>query len=147
MDLGGELGRCQEILDLFTQASYAVEPTAPNSSHQNDPVERSHRDIGDAILALLSGTSLASRFWPCAFYHFLRLHNLTVHGDAQQTPCELCSGRKSDLSRLRPFGCRAYVEPPRARRPAKSEIDARTGIFLGYAQTLNNLLYFALASN
>jgi hypothetical protein len=34
-----------------------------------------------------------------------------------------------------------YVEPPRPRRPAKSEIDARTGIFLGYAQTLKNLLY------
>jgi hypothetical protein len=30
MDLGGELGRCQEVLDLFTQAGHAAEPTAPN---------------------------------------------------------------------------------------------------------------------
>jgi hypothetical protein len=29
MDLGGELGRCQEVLDLLPQAGYAVEPTAP----------------------------------------------------------------------------------------------------------------------
>ena len=71
MDLGGELGRCQEVLDLFTQAGYAVEPTAPNSSHQNEPVERPHRDIGNSIRAMLSGASLASRFWPYAFYHFL----------------------------------------------------------------------------
>jgi hypothetical protein len=35
MDLGGELGRCQEVLDLFTQAGYTMEPTPPNSSHQN----------------------------------------------------------------------------------------------------------------
>ncbi len=81
MDLGGELGRCQEVLDLFTQAGYAVEPTAPNSSHQNEPVERPHRDIGNSIRAMLSGASLASRFWPYAFYHFLRLHNMTMHGD------------------------------------------------------------------
>jgi hypothetical protein len=101
MDLGGELGRCQEVLDLFTQAGYAVEPTAPNSSHQNGPVERPHRDIGNSIRAMLSGASLASRFWPYAFYHFLphafyhflRLHNMTIHGDQVKTPYELCSGR------------------------------------------------------
>jgi hypothetical protein len=45
MHLGRELGRCQEVLDLFTQAWYAVEPMAPNSSHQNGHVERPHRDI------------------------------------------------------------------------------------------------------
>jgi hypothetical protein len=61
---------------------------------------------------------------------------MTIHGDQVKTPYELCSGRKPDLSRLRTFGCRVYVEPPRLHRPAKSEIDARTGIFLGYAQTL-----------
>jgi hypothetical protein len=44
MDLGGELGRCQEILDLFTQAGYTVEPTAPNSLHQNRPIERPYRE-------------------------------------------------------------------------------------------------------
>jgi hypothetical protein len=69
------------------------------------------------------------------------------HGDQVKTPYELCSGRKPDLSRVRAFGCRVYVEPPRPRRPAKSEIDARTGIFLGYAQTLKNLLYFDLESH
>jgi hypothetical protein len=41
-NLGGELDRCKEVLDLFTQAGYAVEPTAPNPSHQNGPVERPH---------------------------------------------------------------------------------------------------------
>jgi hypothetical protein len=43
MDLAGELGRCQEVLDLFTQAGYAVEPTAPNWFHQDGLVERPHR--------------------------------------------------------------------------------------------------------
>jgi hypothetical protein len=117
------------------------------SSHQNAPVERPHRHIGCAIRAMLSGASLAPKFWPYAFYHFLRLHNLTVHGNAKKTPYEICSGRKPILSLLRTFGCRVYFEPPRTRRPAKSEIDARTGIFLGYAQTLKNLLYYDLESH
>jgi hypothetical protein len=42
MDLEGELGRCKGFLDLFTQVGYAVESTAPNSSHQNEPVEHPH---------------------------------------------------------------------------------------------------------
>jgi hypothetical protein len=82
---------------------------------------------------MLSGASLASRFWQYAFYHFLRLHNMTIHGDQVKTPYEVysgrkpdlsasvpsaaihcdqvktpyevCSGRKPDLSRLRTFGC------------------------------------------
>jgi hypothetical protein len=43
----------------------------------------------------------------------------------------LSSRRKSDLSRLHTFGRCVYVEPPRARRPAKPEVGVSTGIFLG----------------
>jgi hypothetical protein len=32
-DLGGELGRCDDVVKLFTHAGYIVEPTAPDSSH------------------------------------------------------------------------------------------------------------------
>jgi hypothetical protein len=66
---------------------------------------------------------------------FIRLQYMAIHSDQVKTPYKLCSGRKPDLSRLRTFGCRIDVEPPRLRQPTKSEIDARTGIFLGYAQT------------
>jgi hypothetical protein len=65
---------------------------------------------------------------------------MTMHGDQVKTPYDLYSSRQSDLSRLRTFGCHVYVGPLRHRRPAKSEIDARTYVFLGYAQTLKNLL-------
>jgi hypothetical protein len=58
-----------------------------------------------------------------------------MHGDQVKTPYDLYSSRQSDLSRLRTFGCHVYVGPLRHRRPAKSEIDARTYVFLGYAQT------------
>jgi hypothetical protein len=73
MDPVGELGRCQEVvLDLFTRVGCVVEPTAPSLSHQNWPVKRSYRDIGNSIRAIFSGASLALRCWSYAFYHFLR---------------------------------------------------------------------------
>jgi hypothetical protein len=80
MDLGGERDSCQEVLDMFTHAGYAVEPTAPNWSDQNGPVERPYRDNGNAIRAMLSGASVASCSWPYASYHFFRFHIMTIRG-------------------------------------------------------------------
>jgi hypothetical protein len=80
-DLGGQLGRCADVIQLFTNAGYIVETTAPDSSHQNGPGERPHRTIADAIRTMLSGAALPPKFWPYAFHHFLRLYNVTVHGD------------------------------------------------------------------
>jgi hypothetical protein len=89
IDLGGELGRCDDVNALFTGAGYHVEPTAPDSSHQNGPGERPHRTIADAIRTMLAGASLPA------------------------LPFELCSGKKPDLRHLRVFGCRVYALPAR----------------------------------
>jgi hypothetical protein len=56
--------------------------------------------------------------------------------DQVKTPYNVCSGRKPDLSRLRTFTCHMNVEPPRPRRPVKSNIDASTGFVLGYVLTI-----------
>jgi len=142
MDLGGELGANPAIRELFNKAGYQVEPTAPMSSNQNGPGERPHQTISTAIRAILGGAGLSPRFWPYAFHHFLRLYNVTVHGDASASPYEICSGKRPDLRLLRVFGCRVYVLPPKAHRSAAILSDARTGIFLGYTKTMRNILYY-----
>jgi hypothetical protein len=145
-DLGGELGHSVEVVKLFETAGYIVEPTAPDSSHQNGPGERPHRTIGDGIRTMLAGAALPAKFWPYAFHHFLRLYNVTVHGDKAASPFELCSGRKPDLSLLQVFGCRVYALPARPQRPDKIHSDPRTGIFLGFAKTLKTIIYFDVES-
>jgi hypothetical protein len=100
MDPGGDLGACQAVVELFENAGYAFEPTAPNSSHQNGPVERPHQTIADAIRTMLVGASLSPKKWPYAFYHFLRLYNGTPHGD-KASPFEIETGKKPDLRHLR----------------------------------------------
>jgi len=122
MDQGGELGRCPEIVALFESAGYAIELTAPDSSHQNGPGEQPHCTIGDAIQMMLAGADLEPHFWPYAFRHFLRLYNVTPHHSHDASPHMICSGHLPDLSLLRTF--------------------TRVGIFLGYSQTLKNILYY-----
>ena len=141
-DHGGELGKCSDVVSLFERAGYAVEPTAPDSSHQNGPGERPHHTIGDALRAILGGAGLPAKFWPYAFHHYLWLYNVTVHRDQSASPFELCTGQKPDLRLLRVFGCRVYALPARPRRPDKLTNDARVGIFLGFSKTMKNVLYF-----
>ena len=88
-----------------------------------------------------AGAGLAPKFWPHAFYHFLRLHNVAVHRGRTESPHQICTGEKPNLKLLRTFGCRIYALPARTRRPAKALSDARVGIFLGYANTMKNALY------
>jgi hypothetical protein len=57
MDPGGDLGACQAVVELFENTGYAFEPTAPNSSHQNGPVENAYRNSPstDAATAAING--------------------------------------------------------------------------------------------
>ena len=56
-------------------------------------------------------------------------------------PYNLCTGEKANLSCLCTFGCRVYLLPLREQRPDKALLDARSGIFLGFAKTFKNFLY------
>jgi hypothetical protein len=67
-DLGGELGRSPDVVRLFEQAGYSVEPTAPASSSSNGSAERPHQTIADAIRCMLAGAGLSAKFWPYAFH-------------------------------------------------------------------------------
>ena len=73
-DQGGDLGACKELLDMFEAAGYDIELTAPGHSHQNGPVERPHRTIGDALRAMLKGAGLPAKFWPYAFHYLSLIH-------------------------------------------------------------------------
>lgn len=144
IDPGGDLGLSADVCNLFSNAGYRVEPIPPNASASNGPGERPHRTIGDALRSMLAGANLSPKFWPYAFHHYLRLYNVTVHGDDSASPITLCTGKKPDLSRLRVFGCRIYALPSRPRRPAKLQHDSRPGIFLGFCRTMRSALYYDL---
>jgi hypothetical protein len=143
MDQGGELYNNPKIRDLFKEFGYDVYPTGADSSHQNGPVERSHQTIGDALRSLLTGANLDPKFWPCAFYHFLRIKNALPGRDDTPSYFErLHAGLQANLTNVRTFGCGVWVRPP-GKRASRLKNHAKCGIFLGFApNTTKNILWY-----
>ena len=141
MDNGSELGLSHLVNDVFEKYGYNIERTAPNASVQNAPVERAHQTIADGIRTLLSGADIPTRFWPFAFHHVIRLYNITPHRGKRESPYEICSGNKPDLSRLRAFGCRVWILDDNKRKDGKAKPLSRTGYFLGFTETYKQIYY------
>jgi len=101
----------------------------------------------DAVCTMLAGAHLESQFWPYSFYHFLHLYNVTPHHS--HSPFTICSGHLPDLSFLCTFGCWVYVLLPHATSTHHNKLrtDTPTGIFLGYFQTVQDILYYDLNSH
>lgn len=67
--------------------------------------------------------------------------NRILHEGKTAPPVTLCSGNRCSLKGIRTFGCRVYVKLP-GKRPAKLDTHHRTGIFIGYANTMKNIYWF-----
>lgn len=144
-DLGGELGRCKAIHDLFEAAGYRVDVTAPDSSNENGQVERPHRTIGDAVRTMLFAAALPAKYWPYALKHFVLLSNLIPRGNREEPPITICTGVRPDLRLLRVFGCSIFVLPAK-KRFSKLNIHSKSGIFLGFQKTFRHAYYLDHAS-
>jgi hypothetical protein len=154
LDHGRDLGGSKKLQGLLSEFGYSVQLTAPDSPHQNGMIERVNQDAGNFMRTALNGASLAPKFWPYAFYTFLRVYNVLPHNRAgfgeedlvPTTPFEVVMGKRPDLSNFRTFGCRVWVRPPGGRK--KKLIDnTRRGRFLGFKSTSKNCLYLDEDSN
>ena len=115
MNQGGELYSNPDIVNVFTQHRYEVNPTGTDSSHQNGPVEWAHRVIGDHVRALLIGADLHIKFSPYAFFHHLRIQNAMTMNSQSESSIYLATGQKENLTGFRTFGCRTWIRPPKQR--------------------------------
>ena len=104
-----------------------------------------HRTITYAIRTMLHAAGLPYAFWPYVLQHFVAISNSLPQGDRAMSPVKMCSGRKNDLSLARIFGCRCYALPT-SRRPAKLDVHARIGVFLGYDSSWKHPRYFDLTT-
>ena len=73
LDQGGELYHNPAVRKLFAQKGYAIRPTGADASHQNGPVERSHRTVANQIRCLLSGANISNKILA------IRIPSLTTH--------------------------------------------------------------------
>ena len=103
-DAGGDLGKCHNVLDAFTNSGYNIELTAPGHFHQNGPMERLHRTIGEAMHTMLHGANLPNKFWHYPFHYNLCIANSVPHLGHDSSPLEHTTGNMHDLSYLHTFG-------------------------------------------
>ena len=146
MDQGHELGRSKRVVKLLQQHGYHVELTGADASHQNGLVERSHQTIGNMIRSLLIGSNVSKKLWPYALHHCFFIMNRVLHEGKTAPPISLCSGQRCSLKGIRTFGCRVYVKLP-GNRSAKLDTHHRTGIFIGYANTMRNIFWYDADTN
>ena len=150
MDQGGELYKCKAIRDLFEREfGYTIHVTGAEAHHQNGLVERANMTVDNAIRSMLFGAGLPIRFWPFAFYYYLRIKNAALpRSDVAQSAYQKVTGKKDDLSGLRTFGCRLWVKVLAWRNRAKYVLDTKKGILLGYrTRTLKNVIWYDPATD
>lgn len=99
----------------------------------NGLAERYNRTLLDKVRALLQSAGMPMMFWGEAVLHAAYLTNVTG-GKANdgRTPYEMVHGEKPDVTKLRIFGCAAYVHEPKERRHWKLEQRGMAGILLGH---------------
>ena len=144
-DGGGELGGNSEVHDLFRNAGYDVEVTPPNSSNAIGLAERPHRTIAACLRTMLFAAGLELKYWPYALQYYALIHNCLPHGARGDSAYTICTGKRFNASLFRVFGCRIYVLPT-ADRDVKLDVHARTGIFLGYRDSMRTAVYLDTAT-
>jgi transposase InsO family protein len=133
-DNGGEF-----VSDLwseyYTANGIRHERTVPYTPEQNGKAERAVGILKDGIRAYLLESGLGKSYWGAAAINFTYTRNMipTTHAPGT-TPYETFYGTKPDVSRLRAFGCVAYVHIPKQRRKGAWSPRARKVVFIGYAE-------------
>ncbi|MBW0541547.1 hypothetical protein O181_081262 [Austropuccinia psidii MF-1] len=137
-DNGGEY--LSSALQKFLKSKgIRMQFTAPYSPKQNPVSERGNRATSEKARTLLFTSNLSPSFWGEAVVTSTFLENITPCSTIDnKTPFELWNKTKFDLSRLRIFGCRCYVNIPKTLRKGKFDVTSMKGIFLGYDPDKHN---------
>ena len=95
MDQGGGLFRCPGMLKTFKKHGCQVCMSGSEASHQN-PVERYHQTIANAVQAMLPGANLPTKFWPFAFMHSMQIFNSLPSANQAMSPAQITAGKKEN---------------------------------------------------
>jgi transposase InsO family protein len=109
-DGGGEYigGPVQKFLE---EKGIRHEITTPDTPQHNGVAERMNRTLVERVRTMLLDADLPESYWWEALQYAALLHNVSpTRSLDDHTPGR--SGNKPDVSRLRVFGCRAFVHIP-----------------------------------
>lgn len=93
------------------------EKTAPYSPQQNGVAERMNRSIFEKVRCLLFDAGLPKSFWGEAMYAAVDIINILPNNATDNlSPNEIWFGKKSEMNKIKIFGCKAMVMVPNEKR-------------------------------
>lgn len=138
-DKGGEF-ISDELRSFLQQKGVATDLTTTNSPQSNGVSERMNRTLVEKARAMMNWAKLPKTFWHQAITAAAYLRNRSPRcSNNANSPHEIWTGKKQDLTNLRVFGCVAYAH----NKPTdKLDSKSKKGIFMGYGKTFNHYKIF-----
>ncbi|GBL82879.1 Retrovirus-related Pol polyprotein from transposon TNT 1-94 [Araneus ventricosus] len=123
----------EELQKVARNAGVEIDPCPPYTPQLNAVAERMNRTLFDKARAMLYDSKLPKSCWGYAIQAAAFLHNrIPCTSINDLTPYELKYSTKPDLSKIRIFGCDAYVEVADTQR-RKLDPKSKKRVFIGYS--------------
>ncbi|GLI60516.1 hypothetical protein VaNZ11_002522 [Volvox africanus] len=122
----------EELASTLRDMGIFHEKTAPYTPQQNGAAERLNRTLEECVRTMLADSGLPQEMWSEAVITANTLRNVSPTKGSNLTPWERFIGEKPDVSKLRVFGCPAYVMIPKQQRHKLDPVSV-PGQFVGYA--------------
>jgi hypothetical protein len=115
--------------------------SAPYNPEQNGKSERDIQTINEMIRSMIYGQHLPKYLWSEAINMAIYILNRSITSNNNKSPFERWTGKKPDLSKIKIFGCTAYMHIPNQQR-RKLDPKAQKMIFVGYQGYSDNCRLF-----
>ena len=130
-DNGGEY-TSKEFEAFCKDARIKRELTTPYNPQQNGVVERKNRTIMEAVKTMIYDQDLPMHLWAEAARTAVYVQNRISHSALGfKSPEEVFTGKKTEVSHLKIFGCLVYIHIPKEKR-TKLDPSGKKGIFVRY---------------
>jgi hypothetical protein len=132
-DNGGE-HTSKKFVNFCKDVGIKRELTTPYNPQQNDVVKRKNRTIMEAVKTMIHDQDLPVCLWAEAAMAVVYVQNRLSHSAlGLKTPKEMFTGKKSEVSDLKIFGCPVFIHIPKEKR-SKLEPSGKKAIFVGYCE-------------
>ncbi|TFY77066.1 hypothetical protein EWM64_g6946, partial [Hericium alpestre] len=132
-DKGGEY-MSNEFIAFTTGAGITCQHTVRNRPQQNGVAERVNRTMDEGVTTMLAESGLPKTFWGECLVAYVHVWNrVGTSAIENATPYQLWHGTKPDVSRLRVWGCAAYVHVQKDKRRSLDPHMEKC-IFIGYPE-------------
>ena len=108
--MAGEFTTGKKFISWLQEKGISHEMSAPYLQYQNGIVEKHIQTIEDCATVILITSGLPNGFWGKVLLYVAKTWNVTAN--EEKTPYKMVTRRKFDISMLKPFGCRVFIQKP-----------------------------------